>query len=104
VCHHQLPVSFAHPLSVTEVERMDVKFCATSYSGETDLAIYIWICGVVNSTVLCSFAVVQFVRHALGTRKVLGKWQPNRYMKFLVQESIFYFIGYVCSQATESSL
>ncbi|KAF9230574.1 hypothetical protein BU15DRAFT_69079 [Melanogaster broomeanus] len=85
--------NFKTHLSVTEVEEMNLKFCVTSYSDATELSIYIWIARAVNSAVLCLFAVAQFIRHALEMHKVLGKWQSNRYMRFLVQESILYFIS-----------
>ncbi|KAF9233805.1 hypothetical protein BU15DRAFT_66241 [Melanogaster broomeanus] len=85
--------NFKTHLSVTEVEEMNMKFCVTSYSDATELSIYIWIARAVNSAVLCLFAVAQFIRHALEMHKVLGKWQSNRYMRFLVQENILYFIS-----------
>ncbi|KAF9232303.1 hypothetical protein BU15DRAFT_67586 [Melanogaster broomeanus] len=79
-------------LSVTDVEVINMNVCVVSHSGGTKLFVYIGVSQTVTSVVPCFFAVAQFIRHSREMHKALCKWQPNRYMKLLVQESILYFI------------
>ncbi|KAF9232299.1 hypothetical protein BU15DRAFT_67583 [Melanogaster broomeanus] len=76
-----------------DAEVINMELCIPSYNVGTELSLYIYVCSTAISVVLCSFAIVQFIRHSLGMHKALGKWQSNRYMKLLVQESILYFMA-----------
>ncbi|KAF9233815.1 hypothetical protein BU15DRAFT_79738 [Melanogaster broomeanus] len=79
-------------LSVTDIEVVNMELCTGSYNGGTEFIISLRVLSTVVNGVLCSFAVVQSIRYSLEIHKVLGKWQSNRYMKLLVQESILYFV------------
>ncbi|KAF9231085.1 hypothetical protein BU15DRAFT_82843 [Melanogaster broomeanus] len=79
-------------LSVTAMELINTKSCAFAYSDGTYLLTYINVSRTVISVVLCVLAVSQFLRHSWERRRALGRWQTNRYMKLLVQESILYFV------------
>ncbi|KAF9232295.1 hypothetical protein BU15DRAFT_81386 [Melanogaster broomeanus] len=79
-------------LSIADVEVVNMELCTWSYNGGTELIISLHVLSTVVNGVLCSFAVVQWIRYSLEMHKVLGKWQSNRYMKLLVQESILYFV------------
>ncbi|KAF9230575.1 hypothetical protein BU15DRAFT_83455 [Melanogaster broomeanus] len=79
-------------VSITDVEVVNMELCASSYNVGTELIISMRVLSTVINGVLCSFAVVQFIRYSLEMHKVLGKWQSNRYMKLLVHESILYFV------------
>ncbi|KAF9233812.1 hypothetical protein BU15DRAFT_79735 [Melanogaster broomeanus] len=79
-------------MSITDVEVVNMESCTNSYNGGTELIISLRVFSTVINGVLCSFAVVQCIRYSLEMHKVLGKWQLNRYMKLLVQESILYFV------------
>ncbi|KAF9232306.1 hypothetical protein BU15DRAFT_81397 [Melanogaster broomeanus] len=81
-----------HFLSITDVEVVNMELCTSSYNGGTKLIISQRVLSTVVNGVLCSFAIVQCIRYSLEMHKVLGKWQSNRYMKLLVQESILYFV------------
>ncbi|KAF9230841.1 hypothetical protein BU15DRAFT_83117 [Melanogaster broomeanus] len=47
---------------------------------------------ILLSALFCVLSIVQFAKHSLEMHRVLGKWQWNRYMKLLVQESVMYFL------------
>ncbi|KAF9225013.1 hypothetical protein BS17DRAFT_60662 [Gyrodon lividus] len=79
-------------LSVREGEVFDVKLCVVSHSDGTALLTYVNVSRTLMNVVLCFFVIARFIRHSLEMHKLLGKWQSNRYMKLLVQESIFYFV------------
>ncbi|KAF9233808.1 hypothetical protein BU15DRAFT_79731 [Melanogaster broomeanus] len=79
-------------LSIADVEVVNMELCTSSYNGGNELIISQRVLSTVVNGVLCSFAVVQCIRYSLEIHKVLGKWQSNRYMKLLVQESILYFV------------
>jgi len=79
-------------LFVSELEEFNVKLCVVSFSGGKDLHMYINIARTVVSVVLCFFAIAQFIGHSRVQHEVFGRWQANRYMKLLAQQSILYFI------------
>ncbi|KAF9233817.1 hypothetical protein BU15DRAFT_79740 [Melanogaster broomeanus] len=79
-------------VSVINVEAINMELCVASYDVGTELFTYMRAFSTAINGVLCSFAVVLFIRHSLEMHKVLRKWQSNRYMKLLVQEGILYFV------------
>jgi len=84
--------------SVSDVEVINMELCYVSYTTMgTELLTYTYILNITISGVLCSFALIQFTRDSLQARKALGKWQSNRYMKLLAQESILYFVAILLS-------
>ncbi|KAF9238907.1 hypothetical protein BU15DRAFT_74866 [Melanogaster broomeanus] len=67
--------------------------CAPTGSAEPPSIVYLsYALQILLDALLCVLSVVQFVRHSLEMHRVLGKWQWNRYMKLLAQESVMYFL------------
>ncbi|KIJ64936.1 hypothetical protein HYDPIDRAFT_28282 [Hydnomerulius pinastri MD-312] len=83
---------YFNPNTHLSVEVINVVLCTIVLNVPSQLTIYLYVPELVLSSLLCIFALVRFVTHALEMRRALGKWQSNRYMKLLVQESILYYI------------
>ncbi|KAF9238908.1 hypothetical protein BU15DRAFT_74867 [Melanogaster broomeanus] len=67
--------------------------CTETGSTEPPFIVYLTaVLQILLSALFCVLSIVQFARHSLEMHRVLGKWQWNRYMKLLVQESVVYFI------------
>jgi len=73
-------------------EVMDVKFCVVPDATVSLFRRYTTAPRLVLGTLLCIFAVTNFVRQSLETHNAIRQWRSNRYMKLLVRESILYFI------------
>ncbi|KIJ63565.1 hypothetical protein HYDPIDRAFT_113030 [Hydnomerulius pinastri MD-312] len=91
-------------LSVFVFEVADMKLCSMAYTtdfgGVVTLSDYFLIHEVVLAFLLCGFSLVLFIKDSLEVRRALSRWLSNRYMKFLVQGNVLYFIAHVSSLVT----
>jgi hypothetical protein len=85
---------------------VDVKACALTCKTCNAVSLlpnYTYIARLVLDMLLCFLAVTQYVRQLLRMHKAVKKWQSNRYMELLVQQSILYFIAYVLFSLTSGT-
>ncbi|KAF8838714.1 hypothetical protein BDN67DRAFT_971104 [Paxillus ammoniavirescens] len=83
-------------MTMSILEVVDVKVCALTCKTCNAVSLlpnYTYISRLVLDTLLCFLAVTQYVRQLLQMHKAVKKWQSNRYMELLVQQSILYFIA-----------
>lgn len=90
--HSWLFISF---FPVTVIQLDGFSFCNSSSTAPSLLDIYDLTPRFVLGLILLVLGLVQTSKQALQMYRATKQWQPNRYMKKLVQDGIVYFSMYV---------
>ncbi|KAI9566862.1 hypothetical protein HD554DRAFT_2113274 [Boletus coccyginus] len=77
-------------LTAATIQILDFSFCVV------DPTSFIWAevtnsVEMVHGTVVCMFAIVQFVTQSLQMYRGTRRWQLNQYMNLLAKQGILYF-------------
>lgn len=75
---------------------MDLSFCSSS-SSNTPFIVEVFevIPRFVLGAMLLILALTQTLKQSVNMYKATKRWQPNRYMRRLARDGIFYFVVYV---------
>ena len=80
--------------AVATIQILDFSFCAFQPTSPISAEVAD-ILQIIHGGVMCTFAIVQFMRQSLQMHRATKQWQLNRYMILLIREGILYFIVYV---------
>ncbi|KAF9236679.1 hypothetical protein BU15DRAFT_76775 [Melanogaster broomeanus] len=88
-------IEFEPQINVTEL--FGVKICTLAMNVPGDFTIYgftiyYYTPEIILNALICSLAVVRFVRESLQMHRAIKQWRSNRYLELLVQESMLYFV------------
>ncbi|KAG9309449.1 hypothetical protein JVU11DRAFT_10418 [Chiua virens] len=84
--------SYPRHMPMATVQILDYSYCAV------ELKPRIWgqvtdVMQITFATVLCTFALVQFIKQSLQSHRETKQWQLNRYMTLLVKQGMIYFFA-----------